>query len=390
MELTLQLKLLPTDVQGTALRATMARFNEACNWLAEQAFAKQCANKLTLQRLYYHELRMQFDLPSQMVVRCLARVAGTYRRDKSLCPTFRPDAAMPYDQRIMRFDGLDHVSLATLQGRVLVSFLIGPYHRQRFDAHEPRQCHLIVREDGQWFLLVVVQVPDGTPIPPTDFLGVDLGVVHLATTSDGTTHSGEEIEACRTRYAKYRQRLQRAAHVAQMDGKRPKNIRRALKRTARREARFRRDTNHCISKALVAAATGNEYGIALEDLQDIRTRTRFRKPQRAKMAGWAFAQLRGFVEYKARLTGIPIVLVDPRNTSRQCSTCGHIAKANRPSQARFSCKHCGYTTNADFNAAVNIRSRARVSWPLVAVRPPQQLWLLAGEASDKLPLDRFG
>ena len=138
MELTLQLKLLPTDVQGTALRATMARFNEACNWLAEQAFAKQCANKLTLQRLYYHELRMQFDLPSQMVVRCLARVAGTYRRDKSLCPTFRPDAAMPYDQRIMRFDGLDHVSLATLQGRVLVSFLIGPYHRQRFDAHEPR------------------------------------------------------------------------------------------------------------------------------------------------------------------------------------------------------------------------------------------------------------
>ena len=390
MELTLQLKLLPTDVQGTALRATMARFNEACNWLAEQAFAKQCANKLTLQRLYYHELRMQFDLPSQMVVRCLARVAGTYRRDKSLCPTFRPDAAMPYDQRIMRFDGLDHVSLATLQGRVLVSFLIGPYHRQRFDAHEPRQCHLIVREDGQWFLLVVVQVPDGTPIPPTDFLGVDLGVVHLATTSDGTTHSGEEIEACRTRYAKYRQRLQRAAHVAQMDGKRPKNIRRALKRTARREARFRRDTNHCISKALVAAATGNEYGIALEDLKDIRTRTRFRKPQRAKMAGWAFAQLRGFVEYKARLTGIPIVLVDPRNTSRQCSTCGHIAKANRPSQARFSCKHCGYTTNADFNAAVNIRSRARVSWPLVAVRPPQQLWLLAGEASDKLPLDRFG
>ena len=53
MELTLQLKLLPTEDQAAALRAVMARFNEACNWLAEQAFAKQCANKLTLQRLYY-------------------------------------------------------------------------------------------------------------------------------------------------------------------------------------------------------------------------------------------------------------------------------------------------------------------------------------------------
>ena len=384
MELTLQLKLLPTDDQAMALRACMALFNEACNWLATEAFAKQCTNKLTLQRLYYHELRARFALPSQMVVRCLARVAGTYRRDKAICPTFRTDAAMPYDQRIMRFDGLDHVSLATLQGRVLVSFLIGPYHRQRFDAHEPRQCHLIVREDGQWFLLVVVHVPDGTPMPPTDFLGVDLGVSKLAMTSDGIAYSGAGIEACRARYLRYRRRLQRAATVAQMGGKRPKNIRRALKRTARREARFRKDVNHCISKALVAAATGNGEGIALEDLTHIRTRTRFRKPQRAQMTGWGFAQLRFFVEYKAKLAGIRVALVDPRDTSRGCSQCGHVAKANRQKQALFSCKDCGYTTNADFNAAVNIRSRARVKWPLVAGRVPQQLWLLAGvDASDK-------
>ncbi len=385
MELTLQLKLLPTDDQATALRATMTRFNEACNWLAKQAFAQQCSNKLTLQRLYYHELRSRFGLPSQMAVRCLARVAGTYRRDKAICPTLRTDAAMPYDQRIMRFDGLDHVSLLTLAGRVLVSFLLGPYQQQRFDAHEPRQCHLVVRGDGQWFLLVVVQVPDGTAIPPTDFLGVDLGVVSLATTSDGTTHSGAGVEACRTRYARRRQRLQRAAHVAQMDGKRPKNIRRALKRTARREAGFRRDTNHRISKTLVAVAQGTTRGLALEDLQDIRGRTRFRKPQRARVSGWAFAQLRFFVEYKAQLSGVPVVLVDPKYTSQQCSVCGHIARANRRSQALFSCTQCRYTTNADVNAALNIRSKALVNAPIVAGRHHQQLWLLAGAgASDKL------
>jgi len=375
MELTLQLKLLPTDEQATALAATMARFNEACTWLATQAFAKQLSNKLTLQRMYYQELRTRFALPSQMAVRCLARVAGTYRRDKTICPTFRPDAAMPYDQRIMRFHGLDQVSLLTLQGRVFVSFLIGAYHQQRFDVHEPRQCHLVVRGDGQWFLLVVVQVPDGTPFPPTDFLGVDLGVINLATTSDGISHSGEEVEACRTRYTTSRRQLQRAAHVAQLAGKRPKNIRRALKRHARREARFRRDTNHCISKKLVAAATGTGEGLALEDLTAIRTRTRFRKPQRAKMTGWAFAQLRFFVEYKAQLAGVPVMLVDPRHTSQECSACGHIAKANRQSQAVFSCKQCAYTTNADYNAALNIRARARVRWPIVAVRPPKQLLL---------------
>ena len=73
MELTLQLKLLPTDDQASALRATMERFNEACTWLAQQAFAQQITNKLALQRLYYHGLRSRFALPSQMAVRCLAR-----------------------------------------------------------------------------------------------------------------------------------------------------------------------------------------------------------------------------------------------------------------------------------------------------------------------------
>jgi IS605 OrfB family transposase len=143
--------------------------------------------------------------------------------------------------------------------------------------------------------------------------------------------------------------------------------------------------NHGISKKLVASATDTLRGIALEDLEGIRKRTPFRQAQRAKMSGWAFAQLRGFVEYKAQLAGIPVVLVDPKHTSQQCSACHHIQRANRRSQALFSCRACGYTAHADFNAALNIRFRAFVNTPKVAVRSPQQLSLLAGEASDKLP-----
>jgi putative transposase len=74
--------------------------------------------------------------------------------------------------------------------------------------------------------------------------------------------------------------------------------------------------------------------------------------------GWSFFQLRSFVEYKAQLVGVPIVLVDPRNTSRTCNVCGHCEKANRKSQAEFLCKHCGHSANADLNAARNIRDRA--------------------------------
>ena len=365
MELTLQLQLLPDAEQATRLQATVERFNAACTWLAEQAYAQRLANKIVLQQQYYTDLRARFGLSAQMAVRCIARVVGAYKRDKSVCPTFRPHAAIPYDQRLMSFKGIDRVSLLTLDGRALVPFVMGAYQRERF-TEAKGQGHLVRRDDGKWFLLVVVKLPEHAPIPTIDFIGVDLGVINLATTSDGSTHSGTDVEACRTRYARRRQRLQRVAQCAQRRGKRPKNIPRALQRTARREASFRRDTDHRIAKTLVVAATDTARGIALESLQDIRERARFRKLQRARMAGWAFAQLRSFVEYKAKMAGVPVVLVDPKHTSQRCHSCGHVERANRPSQAIFSCRRCGYRTNTDLNAALNIRHRALVRAPEVA------------------------
>jgi hypothetical protein len=83
-----------------------------------------------------------------------------------------------------------------------------------------------------------------------------------------------------------------------------------------------------------------------------------RKGQRGRLGNWSFAQLRHFLEYKARLAGVPLVTVDPRHTSQTCSACGHRERANRKSQAEFVCKHCGYSLDADHNGARNIRSRA--------------------------------
>lgn len=72
----------------------------------------------------------------------------------------------------------------------------------------------------------------------------------------------------------------------------------------------------------------------------------------------ALAQFGGFLQYKARLSDGQIIEVDPRNTSRRCSSCGHVARENRESQAVFLCKKCGYSDNADHNAAINILDRA--------------------------------
>lgn len=366
MKLTLQLKLAPTADQCAQLKATVQRFNEAANWLAKLAFERKTANKILLQKLFYYDLRSKFGVPAQVAVRCISQVCEAYKRDKAKQPTFRSLAAMPYDQRIMSFKGIDRVSLLTLDGRILVPFVMGQYQRERF-GYAKGQADLVFRNNG-WFLLVTVDVPDGTKIPSTDFIGVDLGVANIATDSDGRRYSGETVERVRAHNLERRSKLQTVAALQRNRGKRPRSARRALRRLAGKEARFRKDANHCISKSIVAKAKGTARGIALENLKGIRERTRFRKRQRARMSGWSFFQLRSFIEYKARLEGVEVHLVDPRDTSRTCPECGYCAKSNRRSQSEFRCRRCGHTANADAVGARNIRARAFVMKPMVSDR----------------------
>ena len=285
MKLTLQTRLLPDEAQAASLKTTVARFNEAANWLAGEAFKRRTANKILLQTIYYPDLRARFGLSAQMAVRCIAQVCEAYKRDRARRPTFRKHAAVPYDQRLMSFKGIDRVSLLTLEGRVIVPVVMGRYQAERYTLAKG-QSDLVLPKDGKWFLLVTVDLPGGAPTPATDFIGIDLGVENLATDSDGAHQGGAGVEQTRGRYQTQRQKLQQAGAKRKARGSRPKQIRWKLKNISAHESRFRRHANHCLSKQLVAKAKDTARGIALEDLQGIRERTRFRKPQRAKMGGW--------------------------------------------------------------------------------------------------------
>lgn len=362
MKLTLQIQLLPDAVQSCHMRQTLEQFNTAAMWLVGKAFDLRSANKVRLQQLHYRELRDSFGLSAQMAVRCIAQVCEVYKRDKNKLPRFRRHASMPFDQRMMSFKGIDCVSLLTLDGRVMIPFVMGKYQRERF-TDAIGQSDLVLRKDGRWFLLCSVDLPDKTPFPTTDFIGVDFGIINIATTSDGEVFSGSEVESVRQRHYALHQTLQQKASKQSQAGKRPRSIRRLLKRKSGQESRFRLLANHTISKKLVVSAIGTQRGIALEDLRGIRGRIekRFRKTQRAKVSSWSFSQLRQFITYKAQLGSVTLTLVDPRNTSRTCAECGHCCAENRKSQSEFECVNCHHKNNADINAAINIRGRAVVN-----------------------------
>jgi transposase len=279
---------------------------------------------------------------------------------------------MTYDQRIGSFPTPDRVSLLTLDRRVVVPFRFGGYAEgmlQRTRGH----CDLRYRTHTTTFVLAItVDVSEPTPDEAGDVLGVDLGVITLAATSDGerlnpsTGPKHAHIQQVRARDSRFRQQLQK---------KGSQSAKRLLRKRSGREQRFARDLNHCISTALaalvarVSTAQGTWRAVALEDRTHIRDRAgqTVAKRQRRVLQRWACCQLCAVSAYTPALAGVPVVLVHPASTSQTCSRCGHREKANRQSQATCLCVACGYSAHADLTAAVNMRERAHRR---AAVIPP--------------------
>lgn len=352
MKLIAQVKLLPDATQRAALRRTLDVANAACNFASKRAWETKTFGQYRLHRLCYREIRGRFGLTAQAAVRVIAKVADAYKLDRQRIRRFKPTGGVPYDDRILRWRVEESwVSIWTVDGRTWIPFVCGLRQRALL-ATRLGETDLV--QTGKHFLLLATcEVQEPEPGDFTDVLGVDLGITNIAVDSDGRVHSSGHLTGLRHRHRRLRGRLQ---------SKGTKAAKRLLKKRSRKEGRFATHTNHCISKALFASAKDTGRAIALEDLTGIRDRLTVRRGQRATLHSWAFGQLRQFVSYKAKLAGVPVVFVDPRNTSRTCPVCGSIDKANRKSQSFFSCVTCGFAGLADHIAAENIR-RAAVNRP---------------------------
>jgi len=368
MNLIAQVKLNPTPAQHATLLATLAQANAACNAISALAWHSREFRRRPLQKLVYHDIKASFRLGAQILLRCIAKVADAYKPSRKVQPTFQPHGALAFDDRNLTwYTDKRAVSIWTLEGRQYIPYQAGEHQRALLASRKGESD--LVYQRGAFYLLAMCDVPELEAQAVDGVLGVDLGIVNLATDSDGASHAGDRIERHRQWYALRRQVLQKVG---------TKSAKRRLRQLKGRQRRFQKDSNHVISKRLVQKAKGTNRAIALEDLKHIRSRTTVRKSGRARHSNWAFGQLRAFISYKARRIGIRVYVVDPRHTSQRCSACGHTECRNRKSQAEFCCVRCGHATSADRNAAINVE-RAALSaglWctaPLVGVETQAQV-----------------
>ena len=186
------------------------------------------------------------------------------------------------------------------------------------------------------------------PLPANDLaVGIDVGVTTFATFSDGTEIQNPRIY--QNAQAELRRAQRRVARRKKGSHRRRKAVV-LLQKVHQRITNKRADFLHKHSTAVI-----QKYGTVVVEALNISGMSRSNLAKQILDCSWSewFRQL----SYKAADAGRNFIAVDPKYTSQECSECGLIHKDNRKSQAEFKCLRCGFESNADKNAAINILAR---------------------------------
>lgn len=199
---------------------------------------------------------------------------------------------------------------------------------------------------NKWYVTFSVEIEPKRLRPTTTILGVDMGLESFLTTSDGDKVVNPRFFRRDEADLKRVQKLKDAAKNAQQWDEN-KHRKKALARIHERISFRREDFAHQISRKLV-----DRYQvIAFEDLspQQIGRSRGMRK----SIADVAWSQLIQYTCNKAEEAGRTVVLVNPRNTSKICSSCGELVEKDLSVRVH-TCPHCGLVLDRDQNAAINI------------------------------------
>lgn len=361
------LKLNTNPDNAQPLEQTVQEFLYACNYVTDTAWSEtgdieKRKNKLHEQT--YDHLKEHTELQTGVIQLARDKAVSNLKSMLAQWSTgkeaSKPDFYKPtaeFDNRSATFNEAS-ISLSTTQGRIEYEYILPEdyedleYFSYLTDRNWDPVKATLHKRDSDWFVHVgfnrEVEVGSNQSEESTEegrtVLGVDLGINQIAVTSTGRFWPSDELEHWKNEYEKRRASLQN--NGSRFARQNLASVGR--KETGRLQTRLHEIANEIIQEAL-------EYDcnvIAFEDL------TRIREDLGDPSWGykWAFRQLYENVEYKAVEYGLDVVQVNPKNTSKACSTCGFVHDKNRSGEG-FECGECGYENHADYNAAKNIGLR---------------------------------
>ena len=375
MQRTVRLLLNPTEEQAAILSETLREHAACFNAVCDYGWQHGQKNGVELHKATYYPLRAEHPaLPAQLV--CAARVRATEAVKSALIlkkkgrKVSNPHSELPpirYDARSYRMLP-DHnaVSLATVAGRVILPVRVPNFFQPTLDAASGFDSADLIKRKGRFWLHVVVTLPDVEFVDNGQVVGIDLGLCRPAVASNNRFFGQRRWRELENRYFRLRRALQ---------AKGTKSAKKHLRRLSGKQLRLRRDLDHQLSRQIVDSVSPGTT-IVVENLTNIRARTKQRRgKQNRRLHGWAFAQLRSFLSYKAEAKGCVVVGVDPRHTSQTCPRCGFVYRHNRRSQSEFCCRSCGFQLNADLVGSRNIARKYLASLGISETSGPLSIGL---------------
>jgi putative transposase len=220
-----KVRILPAEEQAAALGATLRTCNDAASWLSGRMHNQRVRRQFEAQKRFYAELKERFGLSAQPAIRVIGKVADAYttlkanidagnygppgsakRTTVAATPIgFRVDAAQPFDARCLSWQilgvvgGRDAtVSIWTVHGRMRnIRIIAAARDLVLLRTRRIGETDLI-RRDGKWYLYATVEAPEAPQTDPVNgLLGVDLGIVNIATSSDGHRAAGARLNRYR-------------------------------------------------------------------------------------------------------------------------------------------------------------------------------------------------
>ena len=320
---------------------TMKEYSKAVSYIANLGFKEKMDNRYNLHHLCYYKARDKFKLPSQFIInanRVASQTLKSVKTNKGSKPVFKKIMPLAFDKRTFIFFK-DKVRLTTIKGRIEIPINIPEYYLKYIDWSWQTATIIIDKKNRMFINITFSKDINIDKISDRLQVGVDVGINHVAVTSNRQFFSGKKIKTYRLKFKRLRARLQ---------SKGTNSARKLLKKISGRERRFKAYWNHVISKQIVNDC--NAGTIVLENLKGIRKMRKGRKLN-FWLNGWNFYQLQEFISYKALQRGIKVIKVSPYLTSQKCSHCGNLGSR---SKGFFVCSHCGYSLNADLNASYNL------------------------------------
>ena len=333
------------------VRKLLEDFRDMINFCIAKALKLGITSFARLRKAIYEEFKVRWPDYATHYCHSACRVACSILRSwrKRGREPRAKKLFMRLDPELFKFMG-DTIRITVRRGKwILLRLVVGSYQAKFVEAWrkgEVKVGEIVV--DEEYAIVPFRKRVDLTN--PSDWIALDINETNITgTATDGGTFRIDlsEVKRIHHAYFEIRRRIQAKFHD------KPRLMRKLLAKYSKREQNRIRDLLHKAAKQVVDIA--GDRGIVMENLNGIRKRIRYGRKMNRRLHSWPFRRLQLYIDYKAKLAGLPVHYVNPKGTSSMCPECGGKMRALKGRMLR--CPRCGYEADRDVVASINILRR---------------------------------